>query len=241
MTIDMAIRNLSNKFDKLDPRLQKATINTCKQFLEESRNLEAKEAEIDKKLEVREAELKKEYEHIIHVLTQRCYVYSKGGLCILCNIDCKFRKINFRDDNIDISKLFDTPLSELDEALNDGRLDKEPEKDVNNFKEENNDISETKSSAFKTIEIEDANNFDNFKEENNDILKTESSVFETIEIEDANNFDNFKEENNDILKTESSAFETIEIDDENHFSRINHLSKLFINFKGIFNNKNKKL
>ena len=111
MTNEMAMRNLTNNFGKLDPRLQKATIDYFKNLSKENEDLKNQIKDIDKK-----------YDDIIHGLSNRCWTFTRGAMCIFCNIDCKFRKIAFRDPDIDPLKLMEIHPSELDEALKDGRL-----------------------------------------------------------------------------------------------------------------------
>jgi len=114
MTNEMAMRNLSNNFGKLDPKLQKATITHFNNLIKENEDLKSKIKDIDNK-----------YDNIIHGLSNRCYVMTRGTMCFFCNIDgCKYRKVLFQDDNIDPMKLMDIHPSELEEALKDGRLKK---------------------------------------------------------------------------------------------------------------------
>lgn len=113
MTNEMATRNLTNNFGKLDPKLQKSTISHFQNLIKENEKLKAEISSIDKK-----------YETTIHALSNRCFVLTRGTMCLFCNIDCKFRKIAFRDDDIDPMKLIDIKPSEFDEALKDGRLKK---------------------------------------------------------------------------------------------------------------------
>ena len=115
MTIDMAIRNLSNNFEKLDPKLKKVTIDTIKKFLNECRDIEKRKTELDKK-----------YDQIFKALSNRCYTLMHGSMCFFCDInECKFRKVLFRDEEIDPFKLMNICPSELDEALKNGTLKKD--------------------------------------------------------------------------------------------------------------------
>lgn len=113
MTNEMAMRNLTNNFGKLDPKLQKSTISHFQNLIKENEKLKSEISSIDKK-----------YENIIHALSNRCFALTSGTMCLFCNFDCKFRKINFRDDSIDPMKLINIMPSEVDEALKNGRLKK---------------------------------------------------------------------------------------------------------------------
>ena len=115
MKTEVALKHLnSSNFDKLDPKLKKGTIEYFNNLVKENEKLKEELKDIDKK-----------YDNTIHALSNRCYVLSKGLTCFFCNIDCKFRKIMFRDENIDPLKLINIHPSELNEALKDGRLKKD--------------------------------------------------------------------------------------------------------------------
>ena len=114
MTNEMAMRNLTNRFGSLDPKLQKATIMHFQNLIKENDELKSQIKSIDNK-----------YDNIIHVLSNRCYALTAGTMCFFCNIDCKFRKVLFRDEDIDAMKLINIHPSELEEALKDGRLKKD--------------------------------------------------------------------------------------------------------------------
>lgn len=114
MTNEMAMRNLTNKFGSLDPKLQKATIIHFQNLIKENDELKSQIKNIDDK-----------YDNTIHALSNRCYTLTSGTMCFFCNFDCKFRKVLFRDEDIDPMKLMEIHPSELEEALKDGRLKKD--------------------------------------------------------------------------------------------------------------------
>ncbi len=126
MTNELALRNLTNNFSKLDPKLQKSTISHFQNLIKENEKLKAEISSIDKK-----------YETAIHKLSNRCFVLTSGTMCLFCDFDCKFRKIAFRDEDIDPMKLIDIYPSEIDEALKDGRLKKDTTVTTSEFKVEN--------------------------------------------------------------------------------------------------------
>ena len=126
MTNEMAMRNLTNNFGKLDPKLQKSTITHFQNLIKENEHLKSEIKSIDQK-----------YDNVMHGLSNRCYVLTSGTMCLFCNIDCKFRKIAFRDDDIDPMKLMNIHPSEVDEALKDGRLKKDTTITTSKFKVEN--------------------------------------------------------------------------------------------------------
>lgn len=90
-----------------------------------------------KKLKSEISSIDKKYDNIIHGLSNRCFVLTRGTMCLFCNIDCKFRKINFRDNNIDPLKLINIHPFELDEALKDGRLKKDKTTESSTYTVEN--------------------------------------------------------------------------------------------------------
>ena len=126
MTNEMALRDLTNNFGKLDPKLQKAVINHFQNLIKENEKLKAEISSIDKK-----------YETTIHALSNRCFVLTSGTMCLFCNFNCKFRKIAFRDDDIDLIKLMNIMPSEVDEALKDGRLKKDKTESSSTYTVEN--------------------------------------------------------------------------------------------------------
>lgn len=112
MNNKIAIKNISSgNFDKLDPKLKKSTIDYFNNLVKENEQLKDQLKNIDLK-----------YDNAMHGLSNRCFVLTNGTMCLFCNIDCKFRKIAFRDESIDPLKLMDIHPSEVDEALKDGRL-----------------------------------------------------------------------------------------------------------------------
>ena len=126
MTNEMAIRNLINNFGKLDIKLQKATILHFQNLIKENEKLKSEISSIDKK-----------YENIINALSNRCFALTSGTMCLFCNFDCKFRKIAFKDDDIDPIKLMNIMPFEVDEALKDGRLKKDKTESSSTYTVEN--------------------------------------------------------------------------------------------------------
>lgn len=111
MTNEMALRNLSNNFAKLDPKLQKATINHISAIVAENLKYKEEIENIDKK-----------YDKTMSALSNRCFTLTAGAMCLFCSIECKYRKIAYRDESIDPLKLMDIKPSEVDEALKNGSL-----------------------------------------------------------------------------------------------------------------------
>ncbi len=112
MNNKIAIKNISSgNFDKLDPKLKKSTIDHFNNLVKENEQLKDQLKTIDLK-----------YDTVMHGLSNRCFVLTRGAMCLFCDIDCKFRKIAFRDESIDPLKLIDIHPFEVDEALKDGRL-----------------------------------------------------------------------------------------------------------------------
>ena len=126
MTNEIALRDLNQNFGKLDPKLQKAIITHFQNLIKENDSLKDQIKSIDKK-----------YDNIIHGLSNRCFVLTRGTMCLFCNIDCKFRKVDFRDNDIDPMKLIDIHPFELDEALKDGRLKRDTTITTDTYKIQN--------------------------------------------------------------------------------------------------------